>query len=88
MFHRYEKNQRRLTIGEIDVTFSVDLQVRIKALQTDLQRVTNIEQKNNEACSLAQKEDVAIQFCSSGLPTYLQTVLLSSISTTHTKLKK
>jgi hypothetical protein len=75
-------------MGEIHVTFRADVEVRIEALQTDLQRWTNIEQKNDEARSLAQQEAVAIQFCNSGLPTYLQTVLLSSIGTTHTELKK
>jgi hypothetical protein len=40
MFHCYEKNQRRLTNGEIYVTIPAEVQVRIEVLQTHLHRVT------------------------------------------------
>jgi hypothetical protein len=88
MHHSYDENQRRLTAGEMHVTVPADAQVRINAWQTDLQRVAKIQQKNDETRSLAQKEAVAMQFCSSGLPTYLQTVLPPSSNTTHAELKK
>jgi hypothetical protein len=68
MFHCYEENQRRLTIGEIDVRIPADVRVRITALHTHLHRVTNIERNNDADRSLAQQEAVSVQFCSSGLP--------------------
>jgi hypothetical protein len=55
MFHCYEENQSRLTVGEIDVIIPADVQVRITALQTHLQRAAFIERNNDAGRSLARQ---------------------------------
>jgi len=84
MSHCYVKNQRLLTIGEIDVRIPADAQVRVTALQTELHRVTTIatEQRRGQ-----QSGPTGGSF-SPVLQLRAATLLLPSLSKTHTELKK
>jgi len=65
MLHSYDKKQRRLPIGEIDVRIAADVHVRIDSHKTHPHGVTNIERNDDADRSLAQQEAVSVQFCSS-----------------------